>query len=127
MPSASVALRLPGVYFLPTPAPPGNLLPPLDVAAFVGFAERGVTDFPVGLDDYADYKAIFGGDLALARAAKGEVLYAHLAPSVAAFFFKWRAAVLCSTHCGRGRITGGLAGSRNGANQRGGAGVPCKD
>lgn len=80
------AFRLPGVYFAPTPRPAGPALPPLDVAAFVGFAERGPLDWPTPVDDMAMYRAIFGGDLALARGPGGRVLNAHLPRAVAAFF-----------------------------------------
>ncbi len=67
-------IRLPGVYFLPSPRPRGGGLPPLDVAAFVGFAERGPLDWPVAVEDLDTYRAIFGGDLALARESGGRVL-----------------------------------------------------
>ena len=53
--TATTALRLPGVYFLPPPPRPSLGLPPLDVAAFVGFAERGPLHTPVALDSFALY------------------------------------------------------------------------
>lgn len=80
------ALRLPGVTFLPSLRPAAPVLPPLDVAAFVGFAQRGPLDTPVPLDDYADYRAIFGGELMLARERNGDTLSAHMPAAVAAFF-----------------------------------------
>jgi hypothetical protein len=82
----SPAFRLPGVYFAPAPRPAGLALPPLDVAAFVGFAERGPLDLPVAVDDPDMYRAIFGGDLALARGQGGRILNAQLPRAVAAFF-----------------------------------------
>ena len=78
--------RLPGISFLPVPRATQTVLPPLDTAAFVGFAERGPLDFPVYLEELSDFQAIFGGTLPLARKASGEQLTAHLADSVAAFF-----------------------------------------
>ncbi|MCA9970600.1 MAG: hypothetical protein KC425_10320, partial [Anaerolineales bacterium] len=79
-------LRLPGVYFLPPPqpAPPG--LPPLDVAAFVGFAARGPLHTPVPLESVAEYRAIFGGDLPLAREQGERLVHAQLPTAVSAFF-----------------------------------------
>ena len=99
-------LRLPGVYFLPSPRPAALGLPPLDVAAFVGFAERGPLHLPVPVEDVQVYQAIFGGDLAVAHAGNenlvqpfgsppqlaptreenGQVIYANLPKSVEAFF-----------------------------------------
>ena len=79
-------LRLPGVYFLPTPEQPARDLPPLDVAAFVGYAARGPLDYPVAIEDIATFKAIFGGDLALARQEAGGAIYANLPTAVNLFF-----------------------------------------
>ncbi|MDT7689992.1 MAG: hypothetical protein QOE46_2751 [Acidobacteriota bacterium] len=79
-------IRLPGVYFLPSRRPPGLGLPRLDVAAFVGFAERGPLDWPVAVEDLNTYRAIFGGDLALAREQGGRTVYANLPSAVASFF-----------------------------------------
>jgi hypothetical protein len=78
--------RLPGVYVRSTarPAPVG--LPPLDVAGFVGFAERGELDKPVVVEDPAQFRETFGGDLALARYSDGTILYAQLPAAVDAFF-----------------------------------------
>jgi hypothetical protein len=61
-------------------------LPRLDVAAFVGFAERGPVDLPVAVEDKATFEAIFGHDLALAQAPDGEIVYANLPRAVEAFF-----------------------------------------
>ena len=57
----------------------------LDVAAFVGLAERGPLDVPVLVEDISQYRLIFGGDLPVAR-VEGRPLFAHLPQSVAAFF-----------------------------------------
>ena len=79
-------LNVPGVYFLPPrrPARPG--LPRLDTAAFVGFAARGPLDWPILVEDFKTYQAIFGGDLPVAREPGGPKIYANLAGAVAAFF-----------------------------------------
>lgn len=100
-------LRVPGVYFLPPPGAAVPPLPPLDVAAFVGFSERGPVNLPVPIEDPGAYTAIFGGDLPLAverstrlvggsppggttgpgrRDANGRVVYANLPRAVEAFF-----------------------------------------
>jgi hypothetical protein len=107
---AALDIRVPGVYFLPPPQPTAQGLPSLDVAAFVGFAERGPLDLPVAVEDFNTYQAIFGGDFALAREVGlgpdmmpdssppgsgsqslnpndgGKMVYANLASSVAGFF-----------------------------------------
>ncbi|HEY0173713.1 MAG TPA: hypothetical protein VGB98_22055 [Pyrinomonadaceae bacterium] len=79
-------IRLPGVYFLPSRRPPGTGLPRLDVAGFVGYAERGPLDWPVAIEDLDTYRAVFGGDLALARERDGRTVYANLPSAVASFF-----------------------------------------
>jgi hypothetical protein len=100
-------LHVPGVYFLPPPGGAVSPLPPLDVAAFVGFAERGPLNLPVPIEDPGSFSAIFGGDLPLAverstrlksssppagsagqvgPRANGKVLYANLPRAVEAFF-----------------------------------------
>ena len=57
----------------------------LDVAAFIGLAERGPLDVPVMIEDVSQYRLIFGGDLPLAR-VEGRPLFAHLPRAVEAFF-----------------------------------------
>jgi hypothetical protein len=79
-------IRLPGVYFLPPPHVAGAGLPPLDVAAFVGFAERGPLDTPVPIRDLETYRAVFGGEFVVAREAGGTTSNAALAAAVANFF-----------------------------------------
>lgn len=79
-------VRVPGVYFLPPRRAAGTGLPRLDVAAFIGFAERGPVDLPVPVEDPATYRAIFGGDLALAQDADGNLVYANLPRAVEGFF-----------------------------------------
>src|ERR1043165_2071461 len=79
-------IRLPGAYFLPNPPHRGLGLPPLDVAAFVGLAERGPVGWPVSVEGLDSYRAIFGGDLAVAREHGGANVYAHMPSAVASFF-----------------------------------------
>lgn len=79
-------IRLPGVYFLPSRRPPGLGLPRLDVAAFVGYTERGPLDWPVAVEDLDTYRAIFGGDLGVAREEGERTVYANLPSAVASFF-----------------------------------------
>lgn len=83
---AASNIRLPGVYFLPPPRVGGVDLPPLDVAAFVGFAERGPLDMPVAITDLDTYRAVFGGEMVVAREPKGGTVYAALPMAVANFF-----------------------------------------
>jgi hypothetical protein len=79
--------RLPGVV-CEAALPPTAVEPlRLDVAAFVGFAERGPLDLPVALEDPAQYQEVFGQDLLLARTRTGgQVVYAALPSAVKAFF-----------------------------------------
>ncbi|NIJ18789.1 hypothetical protein FHS95_000458 [Sphingomonas naasensis] len=75
---------LPGIAVaVPPPAFP-DALPRMDVALFVGFAERGPTHRPVAVDSVEAYAAVFGGDVVLAHGAKP--VTAALAPSVRGFF-----------------------------------------
>lgn len=57
----------------------------LDIAAFVGFAERGPVDTPTAVEDINQYRTIFGGDLLIAR-QDGQPVYANLPGAVQAFF-----------------------------------------
>jgi hypothetical protein len=78
---------LPGVRVeARTPAPP-EVLPRMDVAAFVGFAAAGPLHTPVAVEDAARFADVFGEDALLAwDDARGEPLRALLGPSVRAFF-----------------------------------------
>lgn len=57
----------------------------LDVTGFVGFAERGPLNTPVFVEDISQYRAIFGGDLLVARTG-GLPIYAYLPQAVQSFF-----------------------------------------
>lgn len=79
--------RLPGIVFQDvSPAPPPDL-PPMDVAAFVGFAASGPLHTPVVIEEVAQFRDIFGDDLPLAwDAERGQMQMAHLGPAVRDFF-----------------------------------------
>src|SRR5436305_7609410 len=79
--------RLPGVVCeAALPAAEENPLQ-LDVAAFVGFTERGPLDQPIAVEDISQYRAVFGGDVLLARQERGgQPVYANLPQAVHAFF-----------------------------------------
>jgi hypothetical protein len=83
---AAAEPRLPGVYFLPPLRAAGLGFPPLDVAAFVGFAERGPLHLPVPVEDVDEYQDVFGGELPLALEPGGRTVYANLPRAVAGFF-----------------------------------------
>src|SRR5262249_3389047 len=86
MPTAA-ARRLPGFRFEAQPPPLGDVLPRVDLAAFVGFAASGPINVPVAVEDVAHFAAIFGDDAPLALDMdRGEIVYAYLAPAVRAFF-----------------------------------------
>src|SRR6266545_2842347 len=52
--------RLPAVTFRSAPPQPADVLPRMDIAAFVGFATRGPLHVPVPVEDVARFQAIFG-------------------------------------------------------------------
>lgn len=76
--------RLPGVLCSPALPTPTQAVR-LDVAAFVGFAERGPVNQPLPVEDINQYRAVFGGDLVVAQDT-GVPVYANLPSAVAAFF-----------------------------------------
>jgi hypothetical protein len=59
----------------------------MDVAVFVGFAAAGPLHRPVPVESIGQFEMIFGADAQLAwDTARGEAVYAYLAPAVRAFF-----------------------------------------
>ena len=79
--------RLPGVYFQTTKPSPGEILPRMDIAAFVGFAAAGPQQTPVPVEDLETFHQIFGDTLDLAWDREtGQMQTAHLTPTVEAFF-----------------------------------------
>jgi hypothetical protein len=81
---ATAPLRTPGLYFEAHVPDPPEVLPRLDIAAFVGFAASGPLDVPVAVEDAARFEEIFGADLTLGTAAQAP--RAQLGPAVRAFF-----------------------------------------
>jgi uncharacterized protein len=84
--SLAIGGRLPGVRCEPALPVSTDDAIRLDVAAFVGLAERGPVDTPVTVDDRNQYMAVFGGDLPLALGDRGVPVYAALPSAVRAFF-----------------------------------------
>jgi hypothetical protein len=76
--------RLPGVDCDPA-LPVGDQPIRLDVAGFVGFAQKGPLDVAVPVEDASQYAAVFGGDLPLAQDG-GAPVYAQLPTAVRSFF-----------------------------------------
>jgi len=79
--------RLPGIFVEPV-APAGrSVLPPMDIAGFAGFAERGPCNRAIAIDSVAAFEACFGGEALLARRGEGDRWSrAALAATVSAFF-----------------------------------------
>ncbi len=78
---------LPGIQFVQQTAELTEELPRTDIAALVGFAQRGPVGVPVVVEDYLHFEDIFGGELELAwDPLEGRMHTAHLASSVRAFF-----------------------------------------
>lgn len=86
VPGRTAYQRLPGLTFLSRQPSSRQPLPRLDVAAFVGFAERGPLHVPVPLEDLNTYGAVFGGDLDLAQEAGERVVKANLPRTAQQFF-----------------------------------------
>ena len=81
-----VARRLPGIHVDVAP-PSVEVLPRMDVAAFVGFASTGPLHVPVAIESLSQFAAVFGPDAPLAwDEARGERVHAYLGPAVRAFF-----------------------------------------
>lgn len=79
--------RLPGIRFETAAPPPADVLPRMDVAAFVGFAAAGPVHVPVPVEDPAAFADVFGADARLAwDPERGAYQAAYLGPAVRAFF-----------------------------------------
>lgn len=76
----------PGIRFDAVIPPLPEAMPRMDVAAFVGFAERGPLHCPVVIEDMVQFEQVFGVTPKLGWAANGERLTGYLAESVRAFF-----------------------------------------
>ncbi|MFP2912350.1 hypothetical protein ACLESD_46485, partial [Pyxidicoccus sp. 3LFB2] len=93
--SRPAARRLPGLRFEMQAPPVADVLPRMDVAAFVGFAASGPLHVPVVVEDVADFEAVFGAAPLLAwDAERGEPVHAQLESAVRAFFRQRGPAVL---------------------------------
>ncbi len=70
----STTRKLPGIRFETTAPPTPEVLPRMDIAAFVGFAASGPIDLPVPVEDAVQFADVFGADapLAVAGAELGE-------------------------------------------------------
>ncbi|HEX7028026.1 MAG TPA: phage tail sheath C-terminal domain-containing protein [Gammaproteobacteria bacterium] len=80
-------LSLPGVYFQAETPLQSPDLPRMDVAAFVGFAEKGPLDIPVAVETVKQFRDIFGEDIDLAWDAKrNRFQQSLLGGSVESFF-----------------------------------------
>lgn len=85
--SIQVARPLPGIRFLTGVEHPGEVLPRMDVACFLGFAHRGPVDVPVALENPAQFDSVFGLEQSLAwDPIAGKRLHAHLRQAVHQFF-----------------------------------------
>lgn len=83
------APRLAGISVLPEQRRRtlADVLPRMDIAAFVGFAAIGPLHEPVAVEDTQQFAATFGDDVAMAwDAERGETAYGYLAPAVRTFF-----------------------------------------
>ncbi|MGH2480194.1 MAG: hypothetical protein ACRDHW_11105 [Ktedonobacteraceae bacterium] len=79
--------RLPGFSIEMRQQPWSDMLPQMDVTVFVGFAQSGPLDTPCVVADEAQFSAIFGDDVLLARdTEQGTPAYGYLASTVRAFF-----------------------------------------
>jgi hypothetical protein len=79
--------RLPGIRVEAAEPPLRTELPRLDIAAFVGFAERLPPDQPFVLESPDTFATAFGGDVELAwDEAAGRVVNGQLGAAVRAFF-----------------------------------------
>lgn len=79
--------RLPGVVFRHEVPPLAEALPRMDVAGFVGLAERGPVGVPVPVEDPGRFRDVFGPDQKLAWDVEaGRTATAFLGPAVEAFF-----------------------------------------
>lgn len=78
---------IPGIYFQREPLRPTSELPRMDVAAFVGFAEKGPLHTPVTVETLAQFRDVFGDDVPLAwDEQRQRMQYSFLGGSVDAFF-----------------------------------------
>jgi len=83
----AATIKLPGIYFSVEPRQIPDLLPRMDVAAFVGFAASGPLHVPVMVEDVGRFRDIFGPDVPLAwDPVRGEIENSWLGQCVESFF-----------------------------------------
>src|SRR5574337_182448 len=76
----------PAVFIDTVPPPTPDVLPRVDVAAFVGLADAGPVDVPVAIEDIAQFRDIFGAEPTLAYDAEsGEPHLGYLGVAVETF------------------------------------------
>lgn len=79
--------RLPGVRFEAPPPAPDEALPRMDIAFFVGFADRGPLETATAVETLEQFEAVYGTGIVLARDAdSGEAVTGLLHPCVRSFF-----------------------------------------
>jgi hypothetical protein len=79
--------RLPGVLFEAPPPAPDEALPRMDIAFFAGFADRGPLERATAVESLAQFEALYGSQIVLARDAdSGEPVRGLLHPCVRSFF-----------------------------------------
>src|SRR5262245_41691699 len=80
-------VRLPGFRFEAQSPPLDEVLPRMDVPAFIGFAASGPLHQPVPIEEPRQFAEIFGEDARLAwDTGGGEWAYAQLGGAIRAFF-----------------------------------------
>ena len=77
-----------GIRFEVAAPPMPEVMPRMDVAAFIGFAERGPLHCPVAIEDMSQYEKVFGLTPKLGWAENGEQISGLLAESVNSFFIQ---------------------------------------
>ena len=81
------SFKLPGVYFQTEIVSVPSELPRMDIAGFVGFSTKGPLHIPVAIEDFSQYRDIFGDDIALAwDSLNNRMQYSLLGPTVESFF-----------------------------------------
>lgn len=88
--SSTLSRPLPGLRFdVPAPAL-DEALPRMDIACFVGFAQRGPVGVPVAVESTTEFESVFGAELVLVAATSDaeEDTWALMPGSVAQFFLQ---------------------------------------
>ena len=86
--SPAIGRSQPGIRFETVSPVKPEAMPRMDIAAFVGFAERGPLHYPVVIEDMAKFAEVFGATPQLGWNAKGERVLGNLAESVSSYFIQ---------------------------------------